>query len=161
MSGGQRKTVEEAVRQIRRVAGQLRETRTVLDRLQAVLPAPSPEELTAMERGERPITAEAYLLGVLQGATSKLEDVENDLRLAVGAKALARLEKDWQRGRLADEREWIQSRCARGKPEESLRFNPSCSSSFPAGSPQAGPGSTINTKTGPRKSPEMTSNPHL
>jgi len=109
MSGGQSKTVKEAVRQIQREAGRLRETRTVLKRLQAVLAAPSPEELTAMERGERPVTAEAYLLGVLQAAASRLEDIENDLRLAARSKTLARLEKGWQRGNLAAELEWIRT----------------------------------------------------
>ena len=58
-----------------------------------------------MERGERPLSAEAYLLGVLRAAASALENVENDLRLGVGTKALSRLEKDWQRGELPDERD--------------------------------------------------------
>src|SRR5687768_6241548 len=100
MSGGERSsasrmTVKEAVRQVRREVRQLRTTRTILAQVQAALAAPSPEELAAMAKGERPLSAEAHLLGVLQAAAAELEDVENDLRLNVSAWGLARLEKSW------------------------------------------------------------------
>ena len=96
-------TVEEAIRQVRREAGRLRAVRTVLEQVQAAIPAPSPEELVKMTRGELPLSAEAHLLGVLFATTSALENVENDLRYDVSAKALSRLEKDWQRGDLPNE----------------------------------------------------------
>src|SRR6185295_7308005 len=99
MSGNERTsaspmTVKEAVRQARREAGRLREARTVLERVQAAVTAPSPEELAEMERGERPVSAEAHLLGVLEEAIGGLENVENDLRFTLSAKALWDLEKD-------------------------------------------------------------------
>ncbi len=114
MSGDERTsaspmTVKEAVRRARREAGRLRDARTVLERLRAALPAPSPEELAQVERGECPPSAEAYLLGVLQAAISELEDVEEDLRYAVAAKTLSRLERDWRRGALTNELPWIRS----------------------------------------------------
>ncbi len=119
MSGGERSsasrmTVEEAVRQVRREARQLRITRTILEQVQAAIPAPSPEELAEMERGERVLSAEAHLLGALQAATAELENVENDLRLNAGAWALSRLERDWRRGVLPDEElRWVRSALSR------------------------------------------------
>jgi hypothetical protein len=93
-------TVEEPVRRIRREAGRLRAVRTALEQAQAAIPAPSLEELAEMEKGERPVSAEAHLLGVLQAATCELENAEDDLRYAVSTKALSRLETAWQRGDL-------------------------------------------------------------
>ena len=114
MSGGERTsaspmTVKEAVRQTRREAGRLKAVRMALKEMQAALPAPSPEELAEMERGERPVGAEAYLLGVLQAASSDWEIVERGLRYAGAAKTLSRLERDRQRGALTNELPWIRS----------------------------------------------------
>jgi hypothetical protein len=110
MSGGERSsaspmTVEEAVRQARREARQMRVTRMILEQMQAAIPAPSPEELAEMERGVRPVSAEAHLLGVLEEAIGGLENVENGLRFTLSAKALWDLEKDWQRGNLPNQRD--------------------------------------------------------
>lgn len=58
-----------------------------------------------MERGERPVSAEAHLLGVLEEAIGGLENVENGLRFTLSAKALWDLEKDWQRGNLPNKRD--------------------------------------------------------
>ena len=95
-------TVEEVVEQLHREAGRLRAVRTALERMQADIPAPSPEELAEMERGERPVSVEAHLLGVLQAVISALENAEDDLRFAVSTKGLSRLEKDWQQGKRPD-----------------------------------------------------------
>jgi hypothetical protein len=104
-------TVEEAVLQVQREAGRLRATRRVLEQVLAAIAAPSPEELAAMANGERPLSAEAHLLGILQAATAQLENVENDLRLNVSAWDLSRLERSWRRGELPDRQElqWIRS----------------------------------------------------
>jgi len=105
-------TGEEAVRQVRREAGRLRAVRTVLEQVQADLPAPSPEELAEMANGERPVSAEAHLLGILQAAIRELENAEDDLRYAVSTRALSRLQKDWQRGDLPDELDLRRMRAA-------------------------------------------------
>jgi hypothetical protein len=109
MSGGERpsdsRMTAKAVWQVRHEAGRLRTVRTVLEQVQAAIAAPSPQELAQMARGERPLSAEAHLLGVLRAAIAELENVEDDLRLGVGAKTLSRLEKNWQRGDLPDERD--------------------------------------------------------
>jgi hypothetical protein len=108
MSGGERSsasrmTAEEAVWRVRHEAGRLRAVRTVLEQMQAAIAAPSPQELAQMARGERPLSAEAHLLGVLRAAAAALDNVEADLRLGVGTKTLSRLEKDWERGDLPNE----------------------------------------------------------
>jgi hypothetical protein len=46
---------------------------------------------------------------IKEAAISELEDVEEDLRYAVAAKTLSRLERDWQRGAFSIELPWIRS----------------------------------------------------
>ncbi len=96
MSGGA--PVQEAIRQVRREARRLREVRKALEGMQAAVAAPSPQELTEMAHGLSPLSAEAHLLGVLQRAINALKNVEADLRFDLDAKALWKLEKDWQQG---------------------------------------------------------------
>jgi hypothetical protein len=110
MSGGERSsesrmTANEAVRQIRREAVRLRAARAALERVQGAIAAPSLQELTEMERGERPVTFEAHLLGALQAVIGGLENVEDELRIALARKTLSRLERDWQRLDLPNERD--------------------------------------------------------
>ena len=116
MSGGERSsarriTVQEALRQVRHEVRLLNATRTILEEVRAALAAPSPEDLAQMERGDRPVSAEAHLLGVLQEAIGELEEVEENLRFGVRAKTLSRLEGDWRRGKLPQEcdLQWIRA----------------------------------------------------
>jgi hypothetical protein len=111
-SSASQMTVKQAVQQVRREAVRLRAVRTVLEQVQAAIPAPSPEELAAMAKGERPVSPEAHLLGVLQAAIVELENVEEDLRYAVSTKALSRLDKHWQRGDLPNELDLRRMRAA-------------------------------------------------
>ncbi len=108
MSGGERSadspmTAEEAVWRVQREANRLRAVRTALEQVQAAIAAPRPEELAEMASGERPLNAEAHLLGVLRAAVGQLDDVEADLRFGVATKSLVRLERDWERGELPGE----------------------------------------------------------
>jgi hypothetical protein len=105
-------TVEEAIRRIRREAGRLADVRTVLEQVQAALAAPLPEEVEEMAAGNRPVSAEAHLLGALQAAIVDVENVEEDLRFAVSRDALRRLEEDWKRGRRPDSRDLRRLRSA-------------------------------------------------
>jgi len=98
-------TVAEAVRQIRREAGAVGKARQALERVQAAIAAPLPEEVAAMAEGSRPVSAEAHLIGILQAAIVELENVEEDLRYLVGKDALRRLEEDWKRGSRPNRRE--------------------------------------------------------
>jgi len=95
-------TVDEAVRQIRRENGRLKEVRSALERVQAAVAAPLPDEVQQMAEGARPVSAEAHLLGVLQAALVDLEDVGEDLRYAVSKDALLGLEEAWKKGRRPD-----------------------------------------------------------
>jgi hypothetical protein len=55
---------------------------------QAQVPLPDPEDLARMQRGEIPLTREAYLIGVYQKALVATEDLALDLRLAIKRKTL-------------------------------------------------------------------------
>jgi len=91
-------TVEEAVRKIRSQAGEVGKARQALELVQAAITAPLPEEVAAIAEGDRPVSAEAHLIGILQAAIVELENVEEDLRYAVLKDTLRRLEEDWKRG---------------------------------------------------------------
>jgi hypothetical protein len=93
-------TVEEAVRQIRRGAGRLRETQKILEQVQRAIAAPSAQEVREMADGTHPLSAEAHLLGVIQDALRALENVETDLRFAAAKRTRQRLEREWKRGKL-------------------------------------------------------------
>lgn len=91
-------TVKEAVLQIRREAGRLGRARRVLEQVQVAIEAPSPDEVARMAEGERPVSAEAHLIGALQRARIDLEDLEEGLRYAVLKETRLRLDEDCNRG---------------------------------------------------------------
>jgi hypothetical protein len=98
-------TVDEAVRRIRRGAGQLRETQKIFEQVQRAIAAPSAEEVREMADGTRPLSFEAHLLGTLQDALRALENVETDLRFAASKRTGQRLEAEWKRGKRPHEQE--------------------------------------------------------
>lgn len=49
---------------------------------QALVPLPSDDELAEMRRGKRPLSREAYLIGLFQRAIVAAEDLASDLRTA-------------------------------------------------------------------------------
>lgn len=63
------------------IATQMLESATeILQEAETLLPAPSLEEIAAMRRKERPLTREAYLLGLLQRVAVGAENLVSDLR---------------------------------------------------------------------------------
>lgn len=60
---------------------------------QALVPPPTPEELAGMRRGERPLTREAYLIGLYQRAIVAAEDLAADLRTAIEETTLKKIHK--------------------------------------------------------------------
>lgn len=63
------------------IASQMLESATeILQEAEALLPAPSLEEIAEMRRKERPLTREAYLLGLLQRVAVGTENLVSDLR---------------------------------------------------------------------------------
>ena len=52
----------------------------LLQEAQASVPAPGLEEVAEMRQGKRPLTREAYLLGLLQRALVGTENLASDLR---------------------------------------------------------------------------------
>jgi len=63
------------------IATQMLESATeILQEAEALLPVPSLEEIAEMRRKERPLTREAYLLGLLQRVAVGAENLVSDLR---------------------------------------------------------------------------------
>jgi hypothetical protein len=63
------------------IATQMFETATeLLQEAEALLPAPTLEEIAEMRQGRRPLTREAYLLGLLQRVAVGAENLASDLR---------------------------------------------------------------------------------
>ena len=52
----------------------------ILQAAQATIPAPSLEEVAVIREGKRPLTQEAYLLGLFQRAILGAENLASDLR---------------------------------------------------------------------------------
>lgn len=52
----------------------------ILQAAQATVPAPTLEEVAEIRKGERPLTREAYLLGLFQRAILGAENLASDLR---------------------------------------------------------------------------------
>lgn len=66
--------------QVAAVATRMLESATeILQEAEALLPAPSLEEIAAMRRKERPLTREAYLLGLLWRVAIGAENLASDL----------------------------------------------------------------------------------
>jgi hypothetical protein len=61
-------------------AATLEQTSEVLQQAQALLALPAREDVTAMRRGDRPVTRTAYLLAQLQTASVKAENIASDLK---------------------------------------------------------------------------------
>lgn len=91
--------VKETARKIRRAARRLRQEKKELEELQAAIAAPSAAELEAMAQGERAVTSEAHLIGVLEASICEVENLQWDLRYGVSKRGLRQLEKDWQQGK--------------------------------------------------------------
>jgi hypothetical protein len=62
-------------------AGMFETALELLQEAQALLPAPTVEEIAEMRRKERPLTREAYLLGLLQRIVVGAENLASDLRI--------------------------------------------------------------------------------
>jgi hypothetical protein len=52
----------------------------LLQEVQALVPAPTLEEIAEMRQGKRPLTREAFLLGLLQRIVVGAENLASDLR---------------------------------------------------------------------------------
>ena len=64
------------------IATQMFETAMeILQEAEALLPVPTLEEIAEMRRKERPLTREAYLLGLLQRIVVGAENLASDLRI--------------------------------------------------------------------------------
>ncbi|HWM90980.1 MAG TPA: hypothetical protein VN493_09455 [Thermoanaerobaculia bacterium] len=83
----------ELLRLIRGQIENLESLVEVFQKAQALVPPPSGKELTEMRWGKRPLTREAYLIGVSQRAILAAEDLVSDLRTAIETKTLKRLGK--------------------------------------------------------------------
>lgn len=74
---------ELPLREIRKQLGRAERVLKALIEIQRSIPLPPPSELEAMIHGETPLSAEAYLLAILQFAVLRLEEatlnVRNDL----------------------------------------------------------------------------------
>lgn len=63
------------------IATQMFETATeLLQEVEALLPVPTLEEIAEMRQKKRPLTREAYLLGLLQRVAVGAENLASDLR---------------------------------------------------------------------------------
>ena len=63
------------------IASQMFETAMeILQEAEALLPAPTLEEIAEMRQKKRPLTREAYLLGLLQRVAVGAENLASDLR---------------------------------------------------------------------------------
>lgn len=71
---------DPVARAIRREASRLARSLEALEALQRALPAPGPEELAALLRGERPFGLAAYRIGRLHWAAAQIEAAVLDLR---------------------------------------------------------------------------------
>lgn len=72
--------MKEVVDTTRQVVRRLETVLEILQGIQSTIPAPTPEEVSEIRAGRRPLTPNAYLLGLLQRAILGVENVASDLR---------------------------------------------------------------------------------
>lgn len=75
-----RRTVAELARVTARLAEMFETATEVLQEAQDLVPAPTLAEVAEMREGKRPLTREAYLLGLFQSAMLGAENLGSDLR---------------------------------------------------------------------------------
>jgi len=86
-------TLPELLKVLRRQIETLDVMVEVYQEGQTLVPVPTPEEVAAIRRGERPLTREAYLIGLYQRAMVAAEDLAADLRTAIEEKTLKKVHK--------------------------------------------------------------------
>src|SRR5689334_18393144 len=74
----------------RQVVQMLETALEILQVIQSTIPAPTPEEVSEIREEKRPLTPNAYLLGILQRAILGVENVASDLR-AIDLKMLRKV----------------------------------------------------------------------
>ena len=80
MTAGESEELPEIVRTAEEVVRLFEAGLEILQAAQSTIPAPSLEEVAEIREGKRPLTQEAFLLGLFQRAILGAENLASDLR---------------------------------------------------------------------------------